>query len=141
MFFQQYITAQRYDYIYWTPSTTWKSSENTIRCNNIAKTAHQKDKSEITKGNNFADQAAKLAAQQTVDTLMSASTMQIPLDVLKDEQKAAPTTEQRKWLKCGALVEDDLMTCEGNPILPKSLHSISDPWDDPCVIRRDDTDR
>lgn len=48
--------------------------------------AHQKDKSEIIKGNNFADQAAKLAAQQTVDTLMSASAMQIPLDVLKDHQ-------------------------------------------------------
>uniref|UniRef100_A0A669CE02 Gypsy retrotransposon integrase-like protein 1 n=1 Tax=Oreochromis niloticus TaxID=8128 RepID=A0A669CE02_ORENI len=87
--------------------------------------AHQKDNSEVTKGNNFADQAAKAAAQQTIDTLMSESSMQIPLDVLKTEQKAAPTVEQKKWLKCGAQLENDLMTCKGKPILPKSLHKTA----------------
>lgn len=49
--------------------------------------------------------------------------MQIPLDVLKNKQKAAPTTEQKKWLKCGAQLENDLMTCNGKPILPKSQNT------------------
>ena len=43
----------------------------------------------------------------------------------KDEQKAAPTAEQKKWLKCGAQLRDDLMICEGKPILPKSLHKTA----------------
>uniref|UniRef100_A0A669ESG0 ribonuclease H n=1 Tax=Oreochromis niloticus TaxID=8128 RepID=A0A669ESG0_ORENI len=87
--------------------------------------AHQKDNSEVTRGNNFADQAAKAAAQQPIDTLMSDSSMQIPLDVLKNEQKAAPTREQKRWLKCGARLENDLMTCNGKPVLPKSLHKTA----------------
>lgn len=84
--------------------------------------AHQKDNSEVTKGNNFADQAAKKAAQQHIQTLMSETSKLIPLDVLKDEQKAASITEQKKWLKCGAQLQNDLMVCDGKPILPESLH-------------------
>lgn len=46
----------------------------------------------------------------------------MPLDVLINEQKAAPTREQKRWLKGGAQPENDLMTCNSKPILPKSLH-------------------
>lgn len=87
--------------------------------------AHQKDDSEITKGNNFADIAAKKAAHQPIETLMSETTELIPLAVLKDEQKAAPSAEQKKWLKCGAQLKNDLMTCNGKLILPKSLHKTA----------------
>lgn len=70
--------------------------------------AHQKDDSEITRGNNFVDNAAKNAAQQHLQALMTDEASHlIPLDVLEDEQKAAPLAEQKKWLKCGALLRDD----------------------------------
>lgn len=83
---------------------------------------YQKDNFIVTKGNNFADQAAKQAAQQSAELLVTDYCPQIPLDVLKTEQKAATITEQNKWLKCGAQLKDDLMVCDGKPILPESLH-------------------
>uniref|UniRef100_A0A669CCD9 ribonuclease H n=1 Tax=Oreochromis niloticus TaxID=8128 RepID=A0A669CCD9_ORENI len=87
--------------------------------------AHQTDVSDITKGNNFADKAAKAAANKTESALIMETNAQIPIDILKNEQKAAPLNEQKKWLKCGAILQDDLMMCDGKPILPKSLHKTA----------------
>uniref|UniRef100_A0A669AYP5 Gypsy retrotransposon integrase-like protein 1 n=1 Tax=Oreochromis niloticus TaxID=8128 RepID=A0A669AYP5_ORENI len=88
--------------------------------------AHQKDDSEITKGNNFADKAAKAAAIATTVLLTTHENHTIPLSVLQDEQKAAPLKEQKQWLKHGAVLDtDDLMKIAGKPILPKSLHKTA----------------
>uniref|UniRef100_A0A669C837 ribonuclease H n=1 Tax=Oreochromis niloticus TaxID=8128 RepID=A0A669C837_ORENI len=87
--------------------------------------AHQTDDSYITKGNNFADNAAKEAAQQKPNVFTFTSCSLIPLEVLKDEQKAAPQNEKSSWLKDGAILKDDIMTCNGKPILPKSLHKTA----------------
>lgn len=62
--------------------------------------AHQRDNSKVSKGNNFADQAAKAAAQQQNEALLTTEHMhQIPLTILKDAQKTAPLAEQQTWLK------------------------------------------
>lgn len=56
---------------------------------------------------------------------MAVDTHQIPLDVLQNEQKAASTAEQAKWLKHGAVLTNDLMMCYGKPVLPKFLHKMA----------------
>ncbi|XP_019210800.1 uncharacterized protein LOC109199918 [Oreochromis niloticus] len=87
--------------------------------------AHQKDNSDITKGNNFADSAAKAAARDTNNVLNVEPVTLIPLEALKDEQTAAPQNEKLSWLRDGAVLENDIMTCDGKPILPKSLHKTA----------------
>nr|XP_024661405.1 uncharacterized protein LOC106675941 isoform X2 [Maylandia zebra] len=87
--------------------------------------AHQKDNSAITRGNNFADETAKEAAGRKTEVLALTSSPLIPITVLIDEQKAASQNEKTSWLKEGATLKDDIMTCHGKPILPKSLHKTA----------------
>lgn len=72
--------------------------------------AHQKDDSDITKGNNFADKAAKEAAGKEADAFTLTPCPLISIDVLKDEQKAASKSEKSSWLKDRAILQDDIMT-------------------------------
>lgn len=84
--------------------------------------AHQKDDIEITRGNNFADKAAKAAAEKQIDVLTTETIDLIPLEILADAQKTASLSEQKSWVKDGAELKDNLMMCNGKPVLPKSLH-------------------
>lgn len=72
--------------------------------------AHQKDDSDITEGNNFADKAAKEAAGKEADAFTLTPCPLISIDVLKDEQKAASQNEKSSWLKDRAILQDDIMT-------------------------------
>lgn len=106
---------------------TWEETPYVIRHLAICKcAAHRKDDSEITKGNNFADKAAKAAAIATTVLLTTHENHTIPLSVLQDKQKAASPKEQKQWLKHGAVLDtDDIMKIAGKPILPKSLHKTA----------------
>uniref|UniRef100_A0AAQ5X3D5 ribonuclease H n=1 Tax=Amphiprion ocellaris TaxID=80972 RepID=A0AAQ5X3D5_AMPOC len=88
--------------------------------------AHQTDESEITKGNNLADETAKVAALAEPHCENNLLTMtNIDIDILQDAQKTAPIAEQKSWQTRGAITKDNILYIDNKPILPKSLHATA----------------
>ncbi|KAE8279517.1 Retrovirus-related Pol polyprotein Reverse transcriptase [Larimichthys crocea] len=90
--------------------------------------AHQNDDSEVTKGNNLADLAAKAAALSKTTTdvnVLASQVTEIDDEILKDYQKQAPVNEQKTWHKKGATLVNDIYYVDNKPILPKALHQAA----------------
>lgn len=87
--------------------------------------AHKTDDSEVTRGNNFADKAAKRAAQQQLPAILTTQQCSISHDILTDAQKQAPAAEIKSWVTRGAMLHQDLYQIGDKPVLPKSLHATA----------------